>query len=113
MLLGSTMAFSPSAHSQTANQPNGQGKGQHEMDFAKLKTDLSLTDAQVSSWKSLEEQYKPKFKALKSDSSITEEVKKVKMKELHSAKKADLKKILSEEQFAKFTDIKRQQKGKH
>jgi Spy/CpxP family protein refolding chaperone len=112
MLLGGVLAFAPSAFSQEHQHGNGQGQhgngngqngGGREMDYDKLKTDLSLTDAQVSSMKDLDSQYKTKMETLRKDTSLSEEDKKTKMQELRKSKEADLKKILSEEQYQKLT----------
>lgn len=115
LLLGSILAFAPSAFSQSEQQHKGQGGpggGEREPDYAKLKTDLSLTDDQVTSWKALDTQYKTKFDELKK-STATEEEKRTKMKELRTAKEADLKKILSDEQYTKYASNRPQPKGGH
>ena len=111
-LLGSVLTFSPAAFSQTPNgtNQNGQG-GAREPEYEKLKTDLGLSDDQVTSWKNLEETYKPKMKAIRSNTALSEEDKKTQMKQLHESKQADLKKILTPDQYTKFEEIRRQDKG--
>ena len=115
VLLGSVLAFTP-VFSQSEQHHKGQGGpgggGQREPDYAKLKTELTLTDDQVTSWKALDTQYKAKFEELQK-STATEEEKRTKMKELKTAKEADLKKILSDEQYTKYTSNRPQQKGGH
>jgi len=113
MLLGSVLAFAPSAFSQSEQHHKGGhpgGGGQHEPDYAKLKTELTLTDDQVTSWKALDTQYKAKFDELQK-STATEEEKRTKMKELRTAKEADLKKILSTDQYTTYTSKHQQPKG--
>lgn len=109
MLLGSVVAFTPSAFCQN-DMHQGSGGG-HEPDYTKLQADLGLTNDQVSSWKSMEAQYKPKFQAIRSNSSLSEEDRKAQMKQLRSAKEADLKKILSADQFSKYESTRHQGHG--
>ena len=109
LLLGSLVIVTP-AFSQSEHQHQGGG-GSHEPDYTKLKTDLGLSDDQVTSWKNLEEQYKPKFKELHSNTTLSEEDKRTQMKQLRSSKEADLKKILSDEQYTKFVN-NREKKGR-
>ncbi len=104
LLLGSIIAFTPVAYGQAEQHPKGHGPGQgRELDFTKLKTDLSLTDAQVTSWKALETEYKTKAEELKASTTVKDEDKRVQIKALRDSKEADLKKILSAEQYTKFS----------
>ena len=86
--------------------------GQRTKDYSKLKTDLSLTDDQVTAWKKLDEQYKVKATALRNNSTIKEEEKKKQMKELHAAKRSELKKILKEEQYTQYKNSCKNRKCK-
>ncbi len=114
VLLGSIAFVSP-AFSQSEHHHQGGGgqqqNGSREQDYAKLKTDLGLSDDQVTSWKNLEEQYKTKNKDLRSNTTLSEEDKKAQMKQLRTAKEADLKKILTDEQYNKFVSD-REKKGR-
>jgi protein CpxP len=113
LLLGSITiaapAFSQSEHLHQGG--GGQQNGPREPDYTKLKTDLGLSDDQVTSWKNLEEQYQPKFKALHSNTTLSDEDKRTQMKQLRSSKEADLKKILTSDQYTKFVND-REKKGR-
>jgi protein CpxP len=114
VLLGSVIAFSSPAFSQSQNgNQNGQGNGGQgrEADYVKFKTDLSLTDVQVTSWQNLDEKYKPQMKAIRSNTALSEEDKKTQMKQLHASKETDLKAILSADQYTKLETLRSQQKG--
>lgn len=114
VLLGSAVAFSSPTFSQNPNgNQNGSGNGGqgHEADYVKYKTDLGLSDAQVASWQSLDEKHKPQIKAFRSNTFIGDDDKRAQMKQLHAAKDADLKGILTSDQYAKLETIRSQQKG--
>ncbi len=100
VLLGSMMATS--AYSQSDQRSKGPGGGP-EPDYNKLKTELTLTDEQVTSWKNHEAQYKTKFEELRKNTSATEEEKRTQMKALRTSKESDLKNILTEEQYTKYS----------
>jgi protein CpxP len=110
VLLGSAIAFSSPAFSQSQNGQGNGGQGR-EADYVKFKTDLGLSDAQVTSWQSLDEKYKPQMQALRSNTSLSEDDKRAQMKQLHAAKDADLKGILTPDQYAKFETLRSQQRG--
>ena len=107
ILLVAIVAVATPVFSQNNGQyekgESGGGKGQgHQPDYDKLKTDLSLTDAQVSSWKSLDQKYKAKKDALRSNTTLNETDKRTQHKQLRDAQDAELKTILSESQYATF-----------
>jgi hypothetical protein len=113
VLLGSIALASP-AFSQSEHHHQGGGSqqnGAREQDYTKLKTDLGLSDEQVTSWKNLEEQYKTKQKDLRSNTALSEVDKKTQMKQLRSDKEMDLKKILTTDQYNKFVSD-REKKGR-
>lgn len=113
-LLGSTSIFVTSVNAQVSeNQKTATQKSAHKKDYTKLKTELGLTDNQVSAWKNLDEQYQPKIQELKANTALTEDAKKAQMKELRTAKKSELKKILSEEQYTKLKSMHGKHKGHH
>ncbi|MFN6944938.1 MAG: hypothetical protein ACK4ND_08305 [Cytophagaceae bacterium] len=94
-------------------QKNKKGKGEkggYKTDYAQLKKDLNLTDQQVNDMKALNENYRTKKAAVKSSSSLDEEAKRAQYKSLRSEKNTELKKILSEEQYNKYKEM-RSQKG--
>jgi len=111
ILLGSISVLASSAFSQTSNQGPGQNQqNSREENIDELKTNLGLTDAQVSSWKALKEKYRPQYKAIRADSSLSEEARKTKMKSVRSSEDTELKTILTPDQYTKFQAWKEQQK---
>lgn len=78
----------------------------HQTDYAKLKTDLGLTDKQVADWKKLDEDMKPSMDEM--HKGHTEDMNKMKMKHQTEMDNMDLlrndklKNILSKEQFEKY-----------
>lgn len=76
-----------------------------EQNYDKLKSKLSLSDDQVGSWKKLEEKYGDRIQTIKNNSSLSQEDKKSHVSQLRDAKEADLKKILTAEQYSKYTGI--------
>jgi protein CpxP len=87
------------AQSQTASAPQTAGKemGMHHGLEAAVQS-LNLTDDQKAKVKDIFADAKTKKQALSSDTSLNEEQKKAKMKELHSATMAKLNEVLTPEQ---------------
>ncbi|WP_291726242.1 Spy/CpxP family protein refolding chaperone [Bernardetia sp.] len=83
-----------------------------EKRLEKLKSELSLTDAQASKVKSALVTKMTKMQALK-EAAGEERVNKDERKALHTAFENELKSILSDEQFKKYEEIKAEKKGKH
>lgn len=72
-----------------------------------IAKDLSLTDAQKTKLKAALEEQQAKMKALRADTSLTQEEKKVKAKELREANQAKMKEILTPEQLEKWQKMQR------
>jgi hypothetical protein len=104
LLLGSMIFFNTDGYSQSSARSNHKGpeKGEFQHDYAKLKTDLGLSDAQVDTLKSFDAAFKRKMETIRKDATLKEEDKKVKMKVLREEKRANMKKVLTEEQYKKF-----------
>jgi len=105
MLLGSIALFAPSiSNAQTKSRPEGGkgGPGVRTPDYTKLKTDLNLTDDQLAFIKEQDVQFKAKLDSLKSNTALTEEEKRAKMKKAFEDKDAGLKTVLSADQYAKL-----------
>jgi Spy/CpxP family protein refolding chaperone len=87
------------ANSQAANAPQAAGKemGMHGGLQAAVES-LNLTDDQKAKVKDIFTDAKTKKQAVSSDASLSEEQKKAKMKELHSATMAKLNGVLTPEQ---------------
>lgn len=73
-----------------------------------LKSDLNLSDDQVEQLKDVFEKYKPKMHEVKANESYSDDERREAMKELHAARKEEVKGILTEEQFEKFLAMREQ-----
>jgi hypothetical protein len=76
----------------------------------KLKEKLSLSDDQVNQVKKINETYKPKLKAIKEDTTLSEEVKKSKIKVIQEAKHKEINAILTPDQQKKFKEMNKEKK---
>ena len=85
------------AKPQTAPQTAGKEMGMHHGLEAAVGS-LNLTDDQKAKVKDIFADAKTKRQAVSSDASLSEEQKKAKMKELHSATMAKLNEVLTPEQ---------------
>ena len=88
------------AQSQAASTPQTAGKemGMHGGGLEAAVQSLNLTDDQKAKVKDICADAKTKKQALSSDASLSEEQKKAKMKELHSATMGKLNEVLTPEQ---------------
>jgi len=86
------------AKPQTAPQTAGKEMGMHGGGLEASVQSLNLTDDQKAKVKDIFADVKTKKQALSSDASLSEEQKKAKMKELHSATMAKLNEVLTAEQ---------------
>lgn len=83
-----------------------------EKRIEKLKSELSLTDAQATKVKAALVTKMTKMQALK-EAAGEEKVNKTERKAIKTAFETELKSILSTEQFAKYEQIKADKKAKH
>src|SRR5437868_4406849 len=73
----------------------------------KMKTELNLTDAQVTALKANREAMQAKFKAIKENNSLTREQRKEQIEALKTEAKEQHKKIFTEEQQKKMEEMKK------
>lgn len=78
-----------------------------EQRLEKMKKELGLTDDQVSALKKNHEDMAQKFKAVHDDKSLTDEQKKVQLKEYKKQQHDSLKSILTPEQLQKLEQHKK------
>ena len=95
--------------SRKASQARGKEMGEKRKQAYK---DLNLSTEQSAKLKAKREASKVKIDAIKANSSLTEEQKKAQVKEVMKSSKADMKNILTEEQFKKLQEMKKQKHGK-
>ncbi|HKV63650.1 MAG TPA: hypothetical protein VJO16_17215 [Candidatus Acidoferrum sp.] len=86
------------AKPQTAPQTAGKEMGMHGGGLEAAVQSLNLTDDQKAKVKDIFAESKTKKQALTSDTSLNEEQKKAKMKELHSATMSKLNEVLTPDQ---------------
>ena len=76
------------------------------------KEELDLSDSQADEIKAAYEIYHPKLRAIKEDESLTEKERKSQIKDLREKKQNKVKSILTEEQFKKWKELKKEEKKK-
>src|SRR2546422_1560707 len=86
------------AKPQTAPQTAGKEMGMHGGGLQATVESLNLTDDQKAKVKDIFADAKTKKQAVSSDASLSEEQKKAKMKELHTATMAKVNEVLTPEQ---------------
>jgi Spy/CpxP family protein refolding chaperone len=74
---------------------------------------LGLTDDQKTQIKSIHQDAKTQAKAIKSDSTLTPDQKKAKLKDLHEQTKTKTDAILTPDQKQKMEQARANHKGKH
>ena len=91
-------------------------KGKHEMHrgygIEKMKSQLNLSDDQVSKMKEKREAQKAAAKSIKEDAKLSSTEKAEKLKELKEQNKAAFKEILTEEQLQKMKEWKKDKSRK-
>lgn len=98
-----------SAEPEAGAKPKGPpGAGRM---IEELKTELGLTDAQVEQLRPILKKHMEAIKALRDDESLGREQKHAKMQELRKELLAELAKVLTPEQLAKFEEMRKNRKG--
>ena len=77
----------------------------------KVKTELNLTDEQVTKYDAICKEYEGKFEELKKDANMSKEAQKEKKMELKKEKQAKLFEFLTPEQQTKYTALVEQKKA--
>jgi len=112
VMMTSTIIFAQ--HAPHANPGHrGQGHRDHADRFEKMKTDLSLTDAQYASIKSIDQKYVNKRTALWSDTSQTREAKGAAMRSMRTDEDQEISALLTADQKAKWDKLRAEQADKH
>jgi|GEM_PF-2622172 len=88
-------------------QEEGREKG-HRME--KLKSELNLTDAQVTEMKLVFREAKKDIRGIKSNESIPREEKRSQIKSVKDKSDVKIGSILDQEQFSKFEELKERRK---
>jgi Spy/CpxP family protein refolding chaperone len=95
------------AQAQTEAGPH---QGQHANHLEWLSKELNLTDEQKTKVKPILDEQTKQMHATQEDSSLTQEQKRDKMKQIHQTTHSQINEILTPEQQKKFAELKEQQK---
>lgn len=124
ILFAAILAFTAASFAQTTDiqtAPNNAKmekmhgkKGGHHMKGAhtNMKKELNLSADQEKRMKDIGNTYKGKFQAIRTDNELNKEQKRTKIQELQKSHDAEIKGVLSADQYAKFTDLKQQRRDK-
>jgi protein CpxP len=117
MLLAAGMTFAqPSQESQAptpdkhAGTQRGESADQH---LQMLSEKLNLTDDQKAKLKPILQDQMQQMKAVREDSSLSEEQRRAKMKPIHESFHDQINAVLTPEQQAKFKQMRQEQMQKH
>lgn len=106
-LLLSTFAFAQNGSGHR------KGKQNFEAQLEQLKTELNLSDQQANQWKEVHVKYSPQMKAIRQDTSLAQEEKRAKTKELRKQKDLEIKAFLTAEQYTQFQSNRKERGTKH
>jgi periplasmic protein CpxP/Spy len=113
MMCAVVLAFAANAFAQTAAAAAAPADKTAAMAGKKpesWKNLLGLTAEQDAKMKEIGKANKEKTEALKADATMDKAQRKAKSAELKQANEADLKAVLTADQFTKYTDIQKQRK---
>ena len=96
-----------------AQTESGTHQGQHASRLEWLSKELNLTDDQQAKLKPILEEKSKQMKATREDSTLTQDQKSEKMKQIHESTHSQINGILTPEQQKKFAQLKEQQKEHH
>jgi Spy/CpxP family protein refolding chaperone len=117
MLLAAGLTFAqPSQESQapTPNKHAGMQRGESaDQHLQMLSEKLNLTDEQKAKLKPILQDQMQQMKAVREDSSLSEEQKRAKMKPIHESLHDQINAVLTPEQQAKFKQMRQEQMQKH
>lgn len=88
-------------------------QGQHASRLEWLSKELNLTDEQKTKLKPILEDEGKQMHALREDTSLTQDQRQEKMKQLHETIDSKINDILTPDQQKKFAELKAQQKAHH
>lgn len=117
LLLSGAMVMSVGAMAQTSNSATDNsnnattqnGGGQRGQKFAQA---LNLTPEQQSDLKSIRENERQQFQAIKNDSSLTQDQKKAKFKEIRKSSHEQMMAKLTPDQQQKFKEMRKGHRGR-
>lgn len=104
LMLVSTLIFAQGKSHHT--------KKGHERHAEYLKKSLLLTEDQYSKVKSIHENFKQQFAAIRQDTAMTQGTARTKTRKLQEDQKAQMRTVLNEPQWAKWTEIQSRRKAR-
>ena len=111
--------FTTRAQDAGAQQSNAQAQTESGMHHQRgnqlewLTKELNLTTEQQAKVKPILEDQSKQMKATREDTTLTQDQKREKMKQLHDSTHSQINDILTPEQQTKFAQLKEQQKARH
>ncbi len=81
-----------------------------ERDKDQIKKELNLSEEQTEKLKKIHEQFKPEFKEIMMDKSLTRDEKSKKLQALRKKEREASKAILSPEQIARFEELEKRKR---
>jgi len=100
----------PTSDKHAGMHHNGESADQH---LQMLTEKLNLTDDQQAKLKPIFEDQMQQMKAVREDSSLSQEQKRAKMKSIHESLHDQISAVLTPEQQAKFKQMRQEQMEKH
>ena len=117
VFLAAGLAFAqPSQESQTPTPDKHPGLHHEEsadQHLQMLSEKLNLTDDQKAKLRPILQDQMLQMKAVREDSSLSEEQKRAKMKSIHESSHDQINAVLTPEQQAKFEQMRKEQMQKH
>jgi len=104
-----TQSSAPEKHAGM-HHPNAETVDQH---LQMLSEKLNLTDDQKTKLKPILQDNMEQMKAVRDDSSLSEEQKHAKLKSIHESMHGQINAVLTPEQQAKFKQMRQEQMAKH
>ena len=110
-LFVAAFAFGSQAQ-ETVKKDKAEAKGKKEWKHKK-QADLNLSDTQKEQMKSINSEFKAQAKAIKENTTLSEEAKKQQFKALNQKKREKVKAILTPEQQQKIAQQRKSRKKQH
>jgi len=117
VLLAAGLTFAQPSQESQAPTPDKHAGMHHEesadQHLQMLSEKLNLTDDQKAKVKPVLQDQMQQMKAVREDSSLSEEQKRTKMKSIHESMHEQINSVLTPEQQVKFKQMKQEQMQKH
>ena len=111
-LAASALLAGPSSRAaDSTNTPPAAMQARGGSTLERLTKTLDLTDDQKPKVKAALDAQQTKIKALREDSSLSQDDRRAKLKTIREETSADLKKVLTDEQYAKYEKLSQRRPG--